>query len=78
MAQDTVTRLACESRTYESDFWAVQQMLGQEGHIESGPFSLRCDGASWVVTGGRGDRHCHLLREYAIHHLLYCCHKTAC
>lgn len=76
MGTDTVTRLASQRQTYESDFWAIAQMLGQAGSIESGPFTLSRDDAFWVVTGG-GERHCHLLREYAIHHLLYCCYTQA-
>lgn len=80
MTYDTATRLPMENQTYESDFCAIVQMLGQKCLINTGLYQLeRCADTTWIVTDGQGERHSHLLREYAIHHLLYCYYmRPAC
>lgn len=76
-AYDAAARLALGSQTYESDFCAIAQMLGQESSVDTGLCCLECRDGSYIVTGSEGTKHSHLLREYAIHHLLYCCYAKS-
>lgn len=66
-------RVALMRPTYESDFYAVSQMLANSGVVTPGRagLSLRDEGdAVFTLTLPEGRRHTHLIREYAIHHLL--------
>lgn len=77
MACDPALRLAARRPTYEADFDAISRMLSESGRISQGGFDLVRWGDAYLLTGGQGIRHCHLLKEYAIHHLLYCHYTKA-
>lgn len=70
---EAMMQVALQNPTYESDFFAVGQILDAYGRIDVG------DGSTYLAYAGNdayvlvrpgGVRHNHLLREYAIHHLL--------
>lgn len=66
--------------TYETDFYAIDQLLERSGIITPGPglLSLACDGRNgYTLTEPSGVRHSHLIKEYAIHHLLYYFYRAA-
>lgn len=71
MTDDTVLRLALARQTYESDFHALSEMLKMGGRITNGKLSLcKKEDATYLLVS-EGSQFNHLIREYAIHHMLY-------
>lgn len=76
MRADPALRLAVQQSTYESDFSAITQMLDECQPVFMGECGLFRWGDAYLLTSNLGV-HCHLIREYAIHHFLYCQYGAA-
>ncbi|MDL2214496.1 hypothetical protein LJB76_02925 [Clostridia bacterium OttesenSCG-928-O13] len=69
---EAIMQVAMQNPTYESDYYAIEQLLDQYGYIYIyDGLCLREDCEDvYTLEGPSGNRHTHLLKEYAIHHLL--------
>ncbi len=70
---EAILGTALENPTYETDFYAVDEMLRQCGSINAGNGPLLVEhagGHAYTLTCKNGTTVTHLLRAYAIHHLL--------
>lgn len=70
---EALLRVALDNPTYESDFFAAEQILDVCGSVRpcGDELCLSSEGGyTYALTTPGGGRHTHLLKAYAIHHLL--------